>query len=144
MRSNGHHKQPGPPVAERDDRLTDRVAVDGHLVGQMMAPLSMVLCDVGPRGLQVEVGCRLRLYALYELRLSLGADTVVARARVAHCGICRIERGEITYRAGLELVAPGEHVALVIADFVQVVRSRAHDRAAYPTGDLTPVDGPDA
>ena len=105
-----------------------------------MAPQPMTLCEIGPRGAQVEIGCPLQLNRLYELRLNFGVDTVVALARVAHCGICRVEQGHVTYRAGLEFNAPGEHVALVIADFVQSAQSSQQAPRAYPEGELAPLD----
>lgn len=114
---------------EIDQRATPRVDVASRVLGHVMTPQTVVVREIGPRGVLVEVAGPLHLNAIVELRLALGSDAVVMKARVVHCAIARVRSTHVTYRAGLEFVTPSEHAALAIADFVQTAQSRPDDGA---------------
>ena len=83
----------------------------------------LAIKEISPRGAQVESTFPLHVDSLHEFRLSLGDRSVVVKGRVAHCRITDVDQDLVLYRAGIEFVEPGEHVAAAIAEFVKFLKS---------------------
>ena len=79
--------------------------------------------EISPGGAQVESAFPLHVDSLHQFRLSLGGRSVVVKGRVAHCRITDVDQDLVLYRAGIEFVEPGEHVATAIAEFVKLLKS---------------------
>jgi hypothetical protein len=114
-----------PPVSPRSNtRETERVAILGELHGEVMVFQPMAIREVSRGGAQIETAFPLQLDSLHDLRLTLGDRSVVVKGRVAHCSIAEVDQELVTYRAGVEFVEPPEHVAAVIAGFIQAISDR--------------------
>ena len=83
----------------------------------------LAIKDISAGGAQVESAFPLHVDSLHQFRLSLGDRSVVVKGRVAHCRITDVDQDLVLYRAGIEFVEPGEHVAAAIAEFVKLLKS---------------------
>jgi hypothetical protein len=106
-----------------DRRGDDRVPILGELHGEIMVLQTMQVRDIGGDGATVETRAPLPLNSLHEVRLVLGARSVVVKGRVVHCRISDIDQDLVTYRAGLEFVEPSARVTAAIMEFLDAVRA---------------------
>jgi hypothetical protein len=95
----------------------------GRLEGEVMVFQPMLVREVSPGGAMVETRFPLHLNSLHDLRLSLGARTVVVKGRVVHSQISDVDQGVVVYWTGIEFVDPSEHVSTTITDFLESVRA---------------------
>jgi hypothetical protein len=108
-------------MSAEDKRDTERIEILGELRGEVMVFQPMAIKELSRGGAQVETGFPLQLDSLHDFRLTLGDRSVVIKARVAHCSISDVDQEVVLYRSGVEFIEPPEHVATVIADFIDAV-----------------------
>ena len=77
--------------------------------------------------MQIETDTALPIGSLHDLRLTLGARSVVVKGRVAHSSVGDIEQDRVTYRSDIEFVEVSRQIAAAITDFVEALTS---ERAA--------------
>lgn len=109
-----------PPVADR--RNDERVPILGELRGEVMVFQSVVVTEVGRRGVQIETAFPFQIESLHEFRLALGNQSIVVKGRVMHCSIVDVDQEFVRYRSGVEFVEPSERISRVVAEFVAAAR----------------------
>ena len=75
-------------------------------------------------GMQVETSFPLQLDSLHDFRLTIGAQSVVVKGRIAHSRISDVDQDIITYRTGIQFIEPSERVAAAIQHFVDELAER--------------------
>lgn len=105
-----------------DKRDSERVEILGALNGEVMVYQPMTIRQISRGGAQVETTFPLQLDSLHDLRLSLGDRSIVVKGRVAHSRISDVDQDHVTYRSGIEFIAPPDRVASAIGDFVELLR----------------------
>ena len=70
--------------SESDKRDTERVLILGDLKGEIMVFEPLLIKEISRGGASVETRFPLHLNSLHDLRLTLGAKSVVLKGRVAH------------------------------------------------------------
>ena len=105
---------PNPSLNRRDDRID----LPGGLRGEVMVFQPMSVREISLSGAQVETTFPLQLDSLHDLRLELGSRVLVTKGRVVHCSIADVDHEAVTYRSGLEFIAPDPHVRRAIDEFV--------------------------
>jgi hypothetical protein len=109
-----------------DKRDSERVEILGALDGEVMVFQPMTIRQISRGGAQVETTFPLQLDSLHDLRLTLGPRSIVVKGRVAHSSISDVDQDHVTYRSGIEFVAPPDRVTSVIAEFVELIRQERH------------------
>jgi hypothetical protein len=109
-----------------DKRDIERVQILGELRGEVTVFQPIAIKEISRGGAQVETGFPLQVDSLHEFRLTLGERSVVVKGRVAHCKITDVEQELVLYRSGIEFIEPSEHVAAVIADFLNAIQTGRH------------------
>jgi hypothetical protein len=104
-----------------DKRDTERIEILGELLGEVMIFQPTAIKEIGRGGAQVETGFPLQLDSLHDFRLTLSDRSVIIKGRVTHCSISDVDQEVVLYRSGIEFIEPPEHVATVIADFIDAV-----------------------
>jgi hypothetical protein len=110
-------------MPEPDKRAAERVPILGALQGEIMVFQAMLLRDISKTGATVDTRFPLQLESLHDLRLTLGAKSVIVKARVAHSRISEVDQDIVTYRSGLEFVAASGRVIDAIREFLEAVKS---------------------
>ena len=106
------------------DRLdTERVTILGDLRGEVMVYQPMTIIQISNGGARVETSFPLQLDSLHDLRLALGATSVVVKGRVAHARVTEVEQTQVVYKSGIEFVDLSEHVSAAINVFVADLRT---------------------
>jgi hypothetical protein len=105
-----------------DKRDSERVEILGALHGEIMVFQPMTISQISRGGAQVETSFPLQLDSLHDLRLTLGDRSIVVKGRVAHSRISDMDQDQVTYRSGIEFVAPPDRVASAIEEFVELIR----------------------
>jgi len=100
-------------------RDTDRVEILGDLLGEIMVFQPMRVTQISRHGAQIETPFPLQLNSLHEVRLTLGDDSIVLKARIVHSSVSDVDPEHVLYRSGVQFVEPSEPVARVIAEFVE-------------------------
>jgi hypothetical protein len=90
----------------------------GRLQGDVMVFQPMVVKEVSLRGALVETRFVLNLNSLHDLRLELGAQSVVIKGRVVHSQIADVQGDVLVYWTGMEFVEPSQHVSAAIENFL--------------------------
>jgi hypothetical protein len=116
-----------------EKRESPRTEILGRLSGEVSVPAPMVIRDISRTGAQIECAFPLILGSAHELRLHLGDDSVVVRARVVRCHIADIGRELVRYVAGVEFVEVPFHVDAAIALYLEQVRQE-HERDTGASG----------
>ena len=106
-----------------DKRFHERVPILGELQGEIMVFQPMQLKEISQGGLTVESRAPLHLDSLHDLRLTLGANSVVVKARVVHSRISDVDQDIVTYRTGMEFVDLSDRVRAAIAEFLQTLKA---------------------
>jgi len=104
------------PEEQRDGA---RVAVISRLDGEVMVFQPMLIKQVSLRGALVETRFALNLNSLHDLRLELGARSVIVKGRVAHSQISDMDGDVLVYWTGIEFIEPSEHASTAIAEFLE-------------------------
>ncbi len=106
------------------DRLdTTRVKIPGHLHGEVMVYQPMTVTEISRGGAQVETGFPLQLDSLHDLKLALGAISVVVQGRIVHSRVAEVEQAQVVYKAGIEFVELSERASDAISAFVTELRA---------------------
>jgi hypothetical protein len=107
---------------DRDRREAPRTEILGRLAGEVSVPAPTLVRDISRRGAQIECAFPLILGSAHELRLHLGDDSVVVKARVVRCQIADIGRDLVRYVAGVEFVELTPHVDAAIEAYLERIR----------------------
>jgi hypothetical protein len=75
-----------------DKRESARVDILGKLAGEVSVLAPIIIRDISRTGVLVECGFPLILESGHDLRLHLGDDSVVVKARVVRCHIADVGR----------------------------------------------------
>ena len=124
-----------PPMTH-DKRESARIDILGTLAGEVSVLAPIIIRDISQTGALVECGFPLILGSGHDLRLHLGDDSVVVKARVVRCHIADIGRELVRYVAGLEFVNLPPHVGVAITAYIEHLRRQresAPDGGAGPT-----------
>jgi hypothetical protein len=104
-------------------RHGERVPILGELHGEIMVLEPLVVKELGPRGATIETRFPLPLNSLHDLRLTLGSDAVVVKARVVHSHVGEMDENAVSYRSGVEFVEPPAYVGAAIATFLETLKT---------------------
>jgi hypothetical protein len=108
---------------ESDKRDTERILILGDLQGEIMVFEPLQIKEISRGGALVDTRFPLAIDSLHELRLTLGARSIVLKGRIAHSRISDVAQEIITYRSGIEFVEVSEGVRAVIAEFLQTLNA---------------------
>jgi len=101
-----------------DKRESPRTEILGRLAGEVSVSAPTLIRNISRTGAQIECAFPLVLDSAHELRLHLGDDAVVVKARVVHCQIADIGRDLVRYVAGVEFVELPPHADAAIAAYL--------------------------
>lgn len=107
---------------DAEKREAPRVDTLGQLAGEVSVLAPIVVYDISPLGAKVECAFPLILGSAHELRLHLGDDAVIVRARVVHCRIADIGHELVRYVAGVEFLDRPPHVDAALRAYVARLR----------------------
>ena len=106
------------------DRLdTERVKILGDLRGEVMVYQPITITQISRGGARIETSFPLQLGSLHDLRLALGATSVVVKGRVAHARVVEVEQAQVVYKSGIEFVEASARVSAAISAFVTDLRA---------------------
>ena len=106
---------------------TERVRLPGDLRGEVMVYQPMAIIELSQGGAQIETSFPLQLGSLHDLRLALGATSVVVKGRIAHARVTEVEQEQVVYKSGIEFVELSEQVRTAID--LSVAESQATEGA---------------
>jgi hypothetical protein len=124
MSDGENARSDGPP----EKRQYERLAVLGHLAGDIMVPQPIAVTEIGDVGVQIVAPFPLQLNSLHDLRIKLETQSVVVNARVVHCTLVEVEHDAVRYRIGLEFVDVPDRVWLIISAYLEA-QKRARKQA---------------
>ena len=116
-------------MPHRERRAVERVEILGDLPGDIMVLNTLTVSQISRTGVQIETDTALPIGSLHDLRLTLGARSVVVKGRVTHSSVGDVEQDRVTYRSGIEFVEVSSQVAAAITNFVEGLTS---ERAGPP------------
>lgn len=103
----------------QEKRRAERIEILGPLGGEVTVFQPVKIAEISLGGVQVETDFPMQLESLHDFRLSLGDITVVVKGRVTHCRIADVDHERVTYKTGVELVAPSDHVREAIGSYIE-------------------------
>ena len=107
------------------DRLDiERVKIPGDLHGEVMVYQPVTITQISHGGALIETLFPLQLGSLHDLRLTLGAVSVVVKGRIAHARVTQVEQKQVVYKAGIEFVDLSERVSETISAYVTELGAR--------------------
>ena len=109
--------------SDSNNRDKERVLILGDLQGEIMVFEALHIKEMSRTGASVETRFPLHLNSLHDLRLTLGAQSVVLKGRVAHSHISDVDQDIVTYRTGIEFVDLSDRVQSVIAEFLDTLKA---------------------
>jgi len=109
----------GSPEQKRD---RERIEILGELHGEVMIFQPLSVKEISRGGCLVETAFPLHLNSLHDVRLTLGEQSIVVKARVAHCRISDVDQEVVTYRSGVEFIEMNDRVATVITHFIDAIK----------------------
>jgi hypothetical protein len=121
-----------------DKRESARIDILGTLAGEVSVLAPILIRDISQTGALVECGFPLILGSGHDLRLHLGDDSVVVKARVVRCHIADIGRELVRYVAGVEFVNLPPHVGVAIAAYIEQLRRLRESAPDDPAGPTSP------
>lgn len=104
-------------------RRDERQDLLGGAPGEVTVVETVNVIEISEGGTQVELRAPLQIESLHDIRLNLGGQTVVAKARVAHCRVSDMEHDQLLYRAGLEFVELSPHARDAIAAYLRLLKA---------------------
>jgi hypothetical protein len=104
-------------------RHSDRVRIPGTLSGVIMVLEPLLVKDLGTGGATIETRFPLALNSLHDLRLMLGGDAVVVKARVVHSHVGEMDEDTLSFRSGVEFVEPPAYVGAAIQQFLESLKT---------------------
>jgi hypothetical protein len=105
-------------------REYERVQMLGQMAGEIMVFEPMAVSSLSVKGLALDTRFPLHLNSLHEMRLNLGALSVVVKGRVVHSQITDVDQDLVTYHSGLEFVELPDRVRSAIAEFLAAVKAQ--------------------
>jgi hypothetical protein len=121
-----------------DRRESARLDILGQLAGEVSVLAPILIRDISLTGVLVECGFPLILGSGHDLRLHLGDDSVVVKARVVRCHIAEIGRELVRYVAGLEFVDLPPHVGAAITAYIEHLRRERESASDGPADPAPP------
>ena len=119
----------------KDRRDTPRIDIEDDLPGSITVVEPMRVAQISPTGVQIDTTAGLLGGTLHDIRLTLGAHTVVVKSRVVHSSVRQLHREQVFYRTGVEFIDLTERATRAIAHFIDaLVRRRDESAAADPEG----------
>ena len=112
------------------------MAILGDLKAEVATHQLMEIVEISPTGLQVATPFPFQLDSLHEIRLSLGARTVVIKGRITHCHITDVDQESVRYRSGIQCTELPDYVQETIVEFVKTVKN---ERRGGAPGGRTPT-----
>jgi hypothetical protein len=106
-----------------DNRVSPRLDLMGTLPGEVSVLAPITIRDISRSGVQVECVYPLLIGSAHELRLHLGDQPVIVKARVARCHVADLGHQIVRYVAGLEFIDLAPHAASAIDAFIDEVRT---------------------
>ena len=103
---------------------SERLAILGHLAGEVLVSHPMAIREIGVGGATVETSFPLHIDSLHELRLTLQDGSVVLKGRVVHSSVIDLDQDTVVYRSGLEFVEVPPRVITALADYVAGLKTR--------------------
>ena len=108
---------------EEDKRRSERFRILGVLHGEVMVFQPLEVREISRDGAQVEAGFPLHLDSVYDFRMTLGPQSIVLKARIAHCSISDVEQDVVRYRAGVKFIELPDRVETVIDEFIKALKA---------------------
>jgi len=105
-------------------RHGERVPILGELRGEIMVFEPLQVKELGTGGATIETRFPLPPNSLHDLRLTLGANAVVVKARVVHSHVGEVDGEAVRYRSGVEFVEPPAYVGAAITTYLEALRGR--------------------
>ena len=105
-------------------RHGDRVPILGELRGEIMVLEPLQVKELGVGGATIETSFPLPLNSLHDLRLTLGTNPVVVKARVVHSLVGEVNGEAMRYRSGVEFIESPAHVGAAITSYLEMLRGR--------------------
>jgi hypothetical protein len=106
-----------------DRRGLERVPILGSLPAGVMLYSPMAVLEMSPGGLTIETSFPLQPGSLHDLRLSLGACTLIVSGRVTHSRLTDVDRDTVIYRTGVEFVDVSERVRTAISEYLALLET---------------------
>lgn len=104
-------------------RLGERVPILGRLDGDITVVEPLAVKELGIGGASIETRFPLVLGSLHDMRLTLGAQVVVLKARVVHSHVDEVDQEGVEYRSGVEFVSPPDHVRDAISSYLESLKA---------------------
>lgn len=111
-------------MTEDRRRAHERLDLPDPVSGEVKIYHSMAIRQLSGGGALIEIGVPLQLDSLHDFRLSLGARSVVVKARVVHSHISTVGSDRVSYHTGIEFVDLSEPITQVLAAFIEMLRQR--------------------
>ncbi len=105
-------------------RHGDRVPILGELRGEIMVLEPLQVKELGVGGAKIETSFQLPLNSLHDLRLTLGTNAVVVKARVVHSYVGEVDGETVRYRSGVEFIESPAYVGAAITSYLESLRAR--------------------
>jgi hypothetical protein len=105
-------------------RHGERVPILGELRGEIMVFEPLQVKELGVGGATIETSFPLPLNSLHDLRLTLGTNAVVVKARVVHSHVGEVDGDAMRYRSGVEFVEAPAYVGAAIAACLEALVGR--------------------
>jgi hypothetical protein len=122
----------------QDRRAVARLDILGKLSGEVSVLAPILVHDTSPGGVLIECGFPLFVGSTHDLRLHLGNESVIVKARVAHCRIADLGHESVRYVAGLEFMNLPPHAGFAIATYIEQLRRQRESSPAGPAGPDSP------
>ena len=114
-----------PSVAPDDEhRESDRIEILGELKGEMSVLQPLAIKEISPDGCLIETAFPLQLNSLHDIRLTLGAQSIVLKGRVAHCRIGDLNQELVHYLTGIQFVEPPSRARDIVLQFIEALDAR--------------------
>ena len=111
------------PDAPDEKRDRGRVEILGDLHGEVMIFQPLSIREISHTGCLVETAFQLHLNSLHDIRLTLGEQSIILKARVAHCSISDVGQEQVHYRTGLEFIELSDRIQDVIVEFIEAIKT---------------------
>ena len=111
-------------VPDDEHRESGRVEILGGLKGEVSVLQPLGIKEISPDGCLIETAFPLQLNSLHDIRLTLGAQSIVLKGRVAHCRIGDLDQEVVHYLTGIQFVEPPARTRDVLVQFIEALEAR--------------------
>jgi hypothetical protein len=115
-----------------DKRGFPRLDILGTLPGEVSVLAPITFRDISRKGVLGECGFPLVIGSAHDMRLHLGDQAVVVRARVVHCRVGDLGHELVRYIAGLEFIDLAPHASAAIDAYIERVRRQRGSTPGAP------------